>query len=160
MLSFRSLRFAPLGAVFCACYSYAPVETGALPQGANVRARVTSTAATRIAPLLGTSESRVLIGSLVSQNAQGMVIEVPTAASTGMGSSMQTLYQRVSLAPADVTEMETRTLDRTRTAAVVGAGVAVAASVAIAALRGGPGTDRPPTGGPSEHRIPLLKFHF
>lgn len=159
-MSFRSLRFAPLCAAVCACYTYAPVESHAVPQGSNVRARVTTNAAQRIAPLLGVNDPRVLIGSLVSATAEGMVLEVPTAASTGMGSSMQTLYQRISLAPADVAEMETRTLDRTRTAAVVGVGVAVAASVAIAALRGGPGSDRPPTGGGSDHRIPVWRFRF
>jgi hypothetical protein len=160
MTSFRSLRFAPFCATLCACYTYAPVESHALPQGSSIRARVTPTAAQRIAPLLGVSDPRVLTGSLISASAEGMVVEVPTAASTGMGSSMQTLYQRISLAPADVTEMETRTLDRTRTAALVGASVAVAASVAIAALRGGPGIDRPPTGGSSEHRIPVLRLRF
>ena len=159
-MSFRLFRLSPFAAVLCGCYRYAPVETGAVPEGANVRARVTAAAAERIAPLLGLGEMRVLTGSLVDRNNGALILEVPTAASTGMGSSMQTLYQRVALAPGEVTELETRTLDRTRTAVVVGGLAAAAISIAIASLHGEPGIDSPPTGSPAEHRIPVLRFHF
>jgi hypothetical protein len=160
-MSIRLFRVAPLGFALCACYRYAPAETQSVPEGANVRARVTTAAAERIAPLLGLGETRVLVGALVDRNASGsLILEVPTAASTGIGSSLQTLYQRVALAPSEVTELETRRLDRTRTAVVVGGLAAVAVSVAIASLHSNPGIDRPPNGSPAEHRVPVLRWRF
>lgn len=160
-MSFRLLRLSPLGLALCGCYRYAPAETRSVPEGANVRARVTAAAAERIAPLLGLGETRVLVGSLVDRNTNGtLIVEVPTAASTGMGSSLQTLYQRVALAPGEVTELETRKLDRARTAVVVGGLAAAVVSAAIASLHSNPGIDRPPTGGGAEHRVPVLRFHF
>src|SRR5689334_11014577 len=159
-MSSRLLRLAPLGAALCGCFRYAPIETQSAPEGSSVRARITPTAAQRIAPLLGTGESRVLTGALVTRNNGGLILEVPTAASTGMGSSLQTLYQRVSLAPGEVTELDIRTLDRTKTAIVVGGLAAAVGAAAIASLHSSPGIDRPPTGGPSEHRIPMLRLRF
>jgi len=89
-----------------------------------------------------------------------MIIEVPTTASIGPGSTVQTLNQRISLAPSDVTEIETRTLDRTKTGAIVAA-VAVGAGILVAKyLHDDPGVDRPPGGSPPENRIPVLRFRF
>ena len=157
----RSLRLVPLSVVLGACYTYVPVDRSAtIPQGTGVRARVTPSASERIAPLIGVSMPRVLDGALVDRNGQTMIIEVPTTASIGPGSTAQTLNQRISLAPADVTELETRTLDRKKTGAIVAA-IAVGAGVLVAKyLHDDPGVDRPPTGSPPESRIPVLRFRF
>jgi hypothetical protein len=157
----RSLRLVPLSVVLGACYTYAPVErSAAIPQGTSVRARVTPTASERIAPLIAVSAPRFLDGALVDRHGDTMIIEVPTTASIGPGSTAQTLNQRISLAPSDVTEIETRTLDRTKTSVIVAA-VAVGAGVLIAKyLHDDPGVDRPPTGSPPENRIRLLHFRF
>lgn len=158
--SLRSLRSLPLAVVLCGCYTYAPVDANTVARGASVRARVTSSAAERIAPLLGEPDPRVVVGSLVERSNGRMIIEVPTTTSSVSRSAIQTLYQRVALAPADVTEMETRTLNRTRTAIIVGAAVIVAGSIAAASLHGEPAGDRPPTGSPPETRIPVIRFRF
>src|SRR5262249_23765956 len=140
MTALHSFRLIPLGVLLGACYTYAPVERSAtIPQGTSVRARVTPTASQRIAPLIGMTEARVLDGSLVDRRGETMIIEVPTAASTGMGSGVQTLYQRVSLAPTDVTEVETRTLDRVKTGAIVGVVAVGAAVLAAKYLKDDPG---------------------
>ena len=99
-------------------------------------------------------------GSLVERNGDTMVLEVATTSAVGVGSAAQTLHQRVALAPSDVTEVETRTLNRTRTSAVVGAIVVAAAALAVNYLHDDPGMDRPPTGSPPENRIPLIRFRF
>ena len=84
------------------CYSYAPVQAGSLAPGSGVRARVSATAAERIAPLIGVDNPRVLSGKLV-ENANGtLIIEVPTAVQAGLGGSAQSLYQRISIAPSDI----------------------------------------------------------
>jgi hypothetical protein len=157
----RSFRLVPLSVVVGACYTYAPVErSAAIPQGTSVRARVTPTASQRIAPLIGVNAPRVLDGSLVERNGDTMILEVPTTTSTTPGSTVQTLNQRISLAPADVTEIETRTLDRTKTSLVVAAVAAGAAVLVAKYLHDDPGVDRPPTGSPPENRIPLIRFRF
>jgi len=161
MTSLRSFRLLPLGIALGACYSYVPVERPAtIPEGASIRARVTPTASQRIAPLLGLEQARVVDGSLVQRNGDAMVVEVSTTTSVGVGTAVQTLHQRVALAPSDVTEVETRTLDRAKTGIVVG--VLAAGAIALAAnyLKSDPGVDRPPTGSPPENRIPLLRLRF
>jgi len=152
------MRHSPLLAVPFAlaagCYSYASVDPGAARPGTGVRARVTAPAAERLAPLLSTSDARVLIGTLIENEPSGMIIEVPTVAQTEIGSSVQTLHQRVSVARGDLVELETRQLDRGRTALVVGASALIAGSVLIKSLQGQPGSDKPPTGGSTDTRLP------
>lgn len=157
----RKLQCVPLVALLSGCYTYAPVETRALGPGASVRARVSTPAAQRIAPLLGFTEARVLTGSLVETKGDAIVIEVPTAAQIAAGTSTQTLYQHVSLAPGDVTELERRTLNRTRTALVVGAIVAAAGIAVATSLHGEPAIDNPPpTQSPSEMRTPIFRIRW
>jgi len=77
-----------------------------------------------------------------------------------VGTAQQKLNQRVSVAPGDLVELETRRLDRTRTGLVVGAVAIVGASVAINALRGSPSSDRPPTGSSTDSRGLAFRLHF
>ena len=156
-------RLALLGPALAAgCYTYAPVQPAALHPGMSVRVRVSPTAAERVAPLLGVSDARVLTGTLIDNAAPGgaMIVEVPTAVPVVAGSTIQSLSQRVSIAPGELMELESRRLDRTRTGVIVGAVVLIGGSSAIAALRSGPGLDRPPTGSPADSRIPILRIHF
>ena len=125
-----------------------------------VRARITASAAEQVAPLLGVSDARVLTGKLVDNASGTMIVEVPTMVPARAGASAQSLYQRISIAPNQVVELESRQLDRTRTALVVGATVFVGTTAAIAAFKGGPGLDRPPGGSSTDAKIPLLRLHF
>src|SRR5882724_6213372 len=104
----RLALFAP--ALLAACYTYAPVQSSNLSPGTGVRARVSATAAERVAPLLGVSDARVLSGTLI--------VEVPTLAQAAIGTSGQTLNQRISITPGDLLEIESRVLDRKRTGLV------------------------------------------
>jgi hypothetical protein len=155
------IRVALLACLSAGCYHYSSVETTGLEAGSGVRARISPAAAERIAPLLGTRGQRVLTGTVVDRNSSGLIVEVPTAAQQGIEGSTQTLYQRITLAPADVVEIERRTLDTRKTALIVGGVTAVALSVVIKQMRGGPGIDSPPTSsGGNESRVPILRFHF
>jgi hypothetical protein len=139
-----------------ACYAYAPIEPAAVPAGAGVRARVSGAGADRIAPLLGTADARVLDGRLVDVRADTLIVEVPTVTQASLGGAPERLHQRVSIPRADLLELETRRLDRLRTAAVVGTAVVVVGAVALRALKNDPGSSSPPgPGGPGEVLIPL-----
>ena len=149
----RLVLFAP--ALVAGCYTYAPVQSSTLAPGTGVRARVSASAAERVAPLLGVSDARVLTGTLIDNQSGTLIVEVPTLAQASIGTSGQTLNQRISITPGDLVEIESRKLDRQRTGIVVGAVAVVGISAAIAALKGGPGLDRPPGGTSSDSRIPI-----
>jgi hypothetical protein len=154
-------RLAVLTSIWLAgCYTYAPVQSSALSPGTGVRARVSATAAERVAPLLGVSDARVLTGTLIDNQSGTLIVEVPTIAQASVGSSGQSLNQRISIAPGDLVEIESRKLDRRRTGLVVGAAAVVAASATIAALKGGPGLDRPPGGSSTDAKIPFWRLRF
>jgi hypothetical protein len=154
-------RFALLApALLAGCYTYAPIQSSAVVPGAGVRARVSATAAEQVAPLLGVTDARVLTGTLVDNRSGMLIVEVPTTTQPGPGSAGQSLYQRISIAPGDLVELESRTLDRKRTALVVGTAAIIAGTATIAALKGGPGLDRPPGGSSTDAKIPLWRLHF
>ena len=143
-----------------ACYTYAPVQPASVAPGASVRARVSATAAERIAPLIGVQDARVLTGRFAGTDAAGFLVEVPTTTQVGPAGSLQSLAQRVSIARGDLLEIETRTLSRGRTAAVVGAAAAIVGVTAVNTLRGERGSDRPPGGTSTDTRIPLVRWRF
>jgi hypothetical protein len=76
-----------------------------------------------------------------------MIVEIPTVMRAEVGSSVRTLYQRVSISRAELLEIETRQLDRFRTGAVAASAAVIVGAVVIEAIRGDPGSERPPGGG-------------
>jgi hypothetical protein len=87
-----------------------------------------------------------------------LIVEVPTAVQAALAGLAEPLHQRVSIPRTDLLELETRRLDRFRTAAVVGSVAIIVGAIAVKALgneRGSGGT--PPGGGGNETRIPLLR---
>lgn len=133
--------------VFASCYTYAPVEPAALRAGTSVRARISSTAADRLAALLGTTDARLITGTLIENGPDTIIVEVPTVTRADMRGSVQTLHQRVSISPGELLEIETRTLNRLRTGVVAGSAAVIVGAVVIRAIKGDPGTERPPGGG-------------
>ena len=133
--------------VLASCYTYAPMEPAALRAGTSVRARVSSTAADRLAALLGTTDTRLITGTLIENRADTIIVEVPTVTRADVGSSGRTLHQRVSISRGELVEIETRTLNRVRTGVVAGSVAVIVGAVVIKAIKGDPGTERPPGGG-------------
>lgn len=142
------------------CYTYAPIQPSSIPPGASVRARVSATAAERIAPLIGVGDARLLTGRFAGPDATGYLVEVPTTTQVGPAGSLQSLAQRISIPRGDLLEIETRTLNRGRTAAVVGAAAVIGVATAINVLRGERGSDRPPGGTSTDTRIPVVRWKF
>src|SRR5919197_5552238 len=104
-----------------ACYTYAPIDPATIAPGMSVRARVSAGTAQQLQPLLGGSDARLLSGTLISVTADTFIVEVPSVMEAEIGSSFQTLHQRVSIPRSGLLELESRTLDRFKTTVVVGA---------------------------------------
>jgi len=143
--------------VLAACYTYAPIDPGAVRPGSGVRARVSATTADQLEPLLGTSNGRLLSGTLISVAADTLVVEVPAVFRAEVGSSIQTLHQRVSIPRSGLLEMESRTLDRVKTYAVAGAATFVVVGYIVKATIIDPGRESPPGGGGGpDFRLPIF----
>jgi hypothetical protein len=112
------------------CYRYVPEPVDSIAPGTAVRARVTAPEAERLTPVLGRS-TRLIHGELVERSPDGLMLQVRGAGSTA-GTA---LYQRVTLLPSAVQELEVRTLDRWKTAGLAGA-VVVGVAAAILQLSG------------------------
>jgi hypothetical protein len=143
------------------CYTYTSIDPARIQPGTGVRARVSGTGAERIAPLLGTSDARLLNGRLLDTRADTVIVEVPTVMQTASGGSIERLHQRVSIPRADLLELETRRLDRFRTAALAGSVAIVVGAVVISVINGeSGGGGGPGGGGPPESRAPLFRLRF
>jgi hypothetical protein len=156
------MRRAPLCLfpIVTACYAYAPIEPANVQPGAGVRVRVSGAASDRLAPLLGVSNPRLVSGRLVDTRADTMIVEVPTVVQASMGSSVETLHQRISIPRSELLELETRRLDRFRTAAVAGGVAIVIGAIVIGALGDDPGYNGPPGPGGNEARRPAVRLRF
>ncbi|MGQ0640183.1 MAG: hypothetical protein ACT4P6_05325 [Gemmatimonadaceae bacterium] len=139
------------------CYSYARIQPAEIQPGVDVRARLSAITSDHIAPLLGTTP-RLLTGKLISDARDTVVMEVPTMTQTSIGSTVQTLHQRVTVPKSGVIEWEIRTLNRTRTYALVGGAAAIFAAVLINALQGEPGSERLPGGGGVDALVPVFRI--
>lgn len=134
------------------CYSYAPLETSRLQPGEDVRLRITAGAAEQIEPLLGRTDARLLAGTVISTGADTLIVEVPTTTRMAGSGTYQTLNQRVSIPRSSLLELESRSLNRTRTWIVTGAAAAIVGAIVLNATVERGGSDRPPGGTPPELR--------
>ena len=155
----RPLCVVPL---LASCYSYTPIAPTAVPAGAEVRARITGAASDRVAPLLGTFDNRVLVGSVIENTAGTMLLEVPLGAMPNVATGVVPLQTRIPVGPADLVSLEQRKVDVRRTtllAGVIAAGVGFGAAAALN-YGGGGDAGRQPPDPPPINRIPILRFHF
>ena len=144
------------------CHSYRPIEPGAAPLGTEVRARITGAASDRVAPLVGSFDTRVLVGNVIDTSNGVMTLEVPTGGMPNVAETLVRLRARVPIAPTDLLGLERRTLDVGRTI-LLGSGVAAAVSLGIGlAIRSAadPQPGRIPTDPPPINRIPIWSLRF
>ena len=157
----RTWRFVPIVCT-AACYSYTPIEPAAAPPGIDVRARITGAAFDRVAPLLGTFDSRILVGNVIENNHGSMTLEVPNGAAPSVSADVVQMHAHVPLSPGDLVSLEQKKLSVPRTLLLTGGIVAVVAAGAGLALRSGadpqPGNITPEP--PPINRIPIFRFHF
>jgi hypothetical protein len=139
------------------CYTYSVIAPGTAPIGIEVRARITGAASDRVAPQLGTFDTREVTGNIVENRNGELLLDVELGTRPNVSASTGPLHTRVSLAPADMLDLSQRRLDRTRTGLLVGGILAgVGAGVALA-LRSGGGGDigKGPPEPPPINRIPI-----
>jgi hypothetical protein len=157
----RTWRFVPI-ACTAACYSYTPIQPAAAPPGIDVRARITGAAFDRVAPMLGTFDSRILVGNVIENNNGSMTLEVPNGSLSNVPTDVVQTHARIPLSPGDLVSLEQRKLDKPRTILLAGSIVAVVAAAATVALRSGadpqPGNITPEP--PPINRIPIFRIAF
>ncbi len=155
----RMLR-APCLAVIpllAGCYGLVPINPEAAAPPMRVRAYLSPEATERITPVLGVARAEV-DGRVVERTPEGIFLEVTSARSSNEFRS-ETLTQRILLEREDLTGLQRRQLDRTRTAALVGIGAAVVGALIYDQLSGeGGGNVVGPPPGPPEARIPLIRI--
>src|SRR5829696_8030248 len=106
----RKLLVLPMAGLV-GCHSYQPIEPAAAPPGTEVRARITGAASDRVAPLIGSFDTRVLVGSVVDNSNGVMTLEVPTGGLPNVAEAVVRLRTRVPLVPTDLVGLEQRKLD-------------------------------------------------
>lgn len=141
------------------CYTYAPLDPARAAPGLQVRARITGTQAEQIAPLIGVTDARVLSGTIV-HGGDTLIVEVPSGARIATAGVIQSLNQRVSVPRAAIVELESRTLNRGRTAAVAGVAIVVVGSYLVKALIIDPGRERSPIDPGGTELAPRFRFTF
>lgn len=139
------------------CYTYATVSPAAVPVGSDVRAHVTAAVADRAAAVLG-YRSTTLDGRLMGRQPDGQIlVRVPGQTYSASGQT-QRFYQRLSLTPADILDVQTRRLNVIRTGSLVAVGVAALVLIVKSALGGQTGGTLA-TGGGTTHNDVVTPIH-
>ena len=131
----RSLLLTPIVA---GCYSYTAITPVTAPTGIEVRARITGAASDRVAPLLGSFDTREVTGNVVENRGGDLLLDVPLGTRPNVQAATGPTRTRVPLAASDVLQLEQRKLDVGRTSLLVGGILAgIGAGVAVALRSGG-----------------------
>jgi len=121
--------------LFAGCYTYSPIEVAAAAPGMEVRARVSAATAAQLGPSLGMSDARLLSGSVVDRQPEGLTLRVASVPAGTIG-AQDGLFQQILITRSELLELESKRLDNTRTRLAVATGVVGAAALAAAILRG------------------------
>ncbi len=141
------------------CYTYRTASVEELRPGSQFRARLSATEAERLEAILPRAV-RVIEGTFVEQNGNGLLLEVPVTSEL-QGIRVQTLKQRVDVAPAGIVELELKELDRRRTGLVAGIGGVVVGIAVYAQLTKDSRGRTPGTGGgPNESVFAGIRIPF
>ena len=151
-----ALLLAPV--LLAGCYTYSPIEVAAVAPGMEVRARVSAATAAQLAPSLGMSDARLLSGSVVDQQAEGLTLKVASVPVGTIGAP-EGLFQQILITRGELLELESKQLDNTRTRLAIGAGVVGAAVVAAAILRGHGSGESAVVEPPANFSLGLLQIH-
>ena len=133
------------------CYAYTPVRPSDAVMDARVRATVSPVVAAEFASALRGTGSQVL-GSLAGRDAQSILLDVPVYSGT-QGMSRAPMNNRVRIPLDGLVALESRTLSKGRTAAVVGALVAGVTAGFVIINGDDESNDKPKTGTDNALRI-------
>jgi hypothetical protein len=119
-----------LSVVASGCYAHVPVSPDEVVPGTDVRVRVSAAEADRLEAEAGITD-RTFRGEVLENGPTNLLLQVPVPANERFGGR---LYNRVSVPPQQLLEVEVRELDRPKTLLAVGAGVAVLTSAIVVAF--------------------------
>lgn len=155
------LTAAAVVVVTSGCYTYQTVDPASVEPGRDVRVRLSLEAADRLEEVRMTDD-RLMEGKLLERRGEQLVVETAVNRLDPMTGG-RLLNQRLNLPYTDIQEVETKVLNKTKTAGMVAlAGVVVGYVVASQFQDGGGSDGGPPTGPPESRviRIPLLGVPF
>lgn len=147
------LAFVALLSLLGGCYTYHTVPLENAPVGRTIRARISATEAERVGTILG-RENRLLEGQLLDRPDGGLLIAVPSSHSVEGGSNVAT-FQRIAVPRESLLELETRRLDKRRTAGAIALAVTVVTYAAINAFTNSNSSGRGGKPGGQQMRVPL-----
>lgn len=156
----RSVTRVALATLVCsACYAYTPAALDEVAPQQDVRLSLSQAEAARLEPYRG-SASRTLDGRVTEIGGDSLTVRVE-AVSQLRGVRVETLYQYLHVAHADVLDVELKKLDKGRTYLLTGAGVVAAAALVISRIGGNSGASGPNQGGgPFEAVVPVLTLRL
>jgi len=135
------------------CFSYIPMELGAVPQGQEVRVYLTREGQIDLAEFPN-HEGPLLRGRLLGSSNDQLYLRVPIAVRRE-GFHTATLNQDIWIPAHHIVQIESRELSRAGTGLLVAGAAGVAAAVVLVIMTGArPGVE-PPEDGPPEMRAPL-----
>lgn len=143
------------------CYNYQVAAPGMLEPGGDVRIRLSPEAAERLEEVRMTEE-RVMEGTLIEERNGELLVETAIGRIDPVAGG-RILKQVISVPSAEVREVETRSLDRGKTALVAGVATGILAYIVAGQFQDGGGSDGITPPGPPESRalpIPLLRVRF
>lgn len=143
------------------CYTYTPTRLDTIRPGQDVRVRLSGEATDRLEAVRFTDD-RLMTGTLVEESPAELIFETAVRQTATPMQGARALTQRLDLSPADILEVETRSLSNSRTGALVAAIGAGVGAIVIAAIQGGGGNQNGGDPGPVEdRRFPFgLKFRL
>lgn len=157
MINLVPMRLAPIVVILVfvsACYKYEPLEQAAVTPQTMVRARLSTAEAEQIKDLVQLGD-RVVSGKVIEADAARLLLELPST-TRNAGATLQTLHQRVSISRAGIIELESKQLDKGKTALVTAAGIAAIGAILFSATVLDPGKEGSPPEIPGpEFRIRL-----
>jgi hypothetical protein len=149
----RALSLVGLLSLSTACYTYHAVPLENAPVGHTVRARISAAEAERVSGILG-REQRLLEGQLIDRPDGGLLIAIPSTLAV-QGSSSVATFQRISVPRESLLEVETRRLDKRRTAGAIAFGVTAVTLVAVNAFANSNSSGRGGKGSGNQMRVPF-----
>lgn len=151
MIRRRGMAFGGVLVGLMACHTYVPATLESVPEGATVRALLSTEAQTRLAQRSGMN-LREVNGTLLRKGPDRVLFEVrvPDAVDSFTG---RPLYQRLDVAPADVLRLDRRRVDGLRTGLLLGGAAGAVVVLTILALGDEDPGDVPDGGTPPTERL-------
>ena len=149
---------AAVAVVTSGCFTYQSVDPGSVEVGQDVRVRLSPEAADRLQEVRMTDE-RAMEGKLVERRGDQLVVETAVNRLDPMTGG-RLLNQRLSLPYMDIQEVETKALNKAKTAGVVALAGVVVGYIVINQFQDGGGSDPGGGGGPAENRVFRIPLPF